>query len=323
MADGLTLNAGSGGATLATDDIAGTHYQIVKVAFGALDTATLVSTTDPLPISDAGGSLTVDGTVAATQSGTWNITNISGTVSLPTGAATAAKQPALGTAGTPSSDVLTVQGITSMTALKVDGSAVTQPVSGTVTANAGTGTFTVSGTVTANAGTGTMAVSNAGTFAVQAAQSGTWNVGTVTTVSAVTAISNALPAGTNTIGDVGLAPRTSGGLTMHKTISAATTNATSVKASAGQVYSVQVFNTNAAARYLKLYNKASAPTVGTDTPVKTLTIPGATTGAGLVLSWPQGLAFGTGIAFALTTGAADSDTAAVAANEIIVGLDYA
>lgn len=202
MADGLTLNAGSGGATLATDDIAGTHYQIVKVAFGALDTATLVSTTDPLPISDAGGSLTVDGTVAATQSGAWNVTNISGTVSLPTGAATAAKQPALGTAGTPSSDVLTVQGITSMTALKVDGSAVTQPVSGTVTANAGTGTFTVSGTVTANAGTGTMAVSNAGTFAVQAAQSGTWNVGTVTTVSAVTAISNALPAGTNNIGDV-------------------------------------------------------------------------------------------------------------------------
>ena len=41
------------------------------------------------------------------------------------------------------------------TAIKVDGSAVTQPVSGTVTANAGTGTFTVSGTVTANAGTGT------------------------------------------------------------------------------------------------------------------------------------------------------------------------
>lgn len=57
---------------------------------------------------------------------------------LPSGASTSAKQPALGTAGTPSSDVLTVQGATSMTALKVDGSGVTQPVSGTVTANAGT-----------------------------------------------------------------------------------------------------------------------------------------------------------------------------------------
>lgn len=38
-----------------------------------------------------------------------------------------------------------------------------------------------------------------GTFAVQAAQSGTWNIGTVT---AVTAITNALPAGTNVIGHV-------------------------------------------------------------------------------------------------------------------------
>ena len=51
-----------------------------------------------VPINDAGGSITVDGTiaisgtVAATQSGTWNVTNISGTVSLPTGAATSAKQ---------------------------------------------------------------------------------------------------------------------------------------------------------------------------------------------------------------------------------------
>lgn len=57
------------------------------------------------------------------------------TSALPTGAATAAKQPALGTAGTASSDVITVQGIASMTALVVDGSGVTQPVSGTVTAN--------------------------------------------------------------------------------------------------------------------------------------------------------------------------------------------
>lgn len=65
----------------------------------------------------AGITVPVSGTVAATESGTWNITNISGTVSLPTGAATAAKQPALGTAGSASTDVLTVQGIASMTPL--------------------------------------------------------------------------------------------------------------------------------------------------------------------------------------------------------------
>jgi hypothetical protein len=48
---------------------------------------------------------------------------------LPTGAATAAKQPAPGTAGSPSADVISVQGAPSMTPLKVDGSATTQPVS--------------------------------------------------------------------------------------------------------------------------------------------------------------------------------------------------
>jgi hypothetical protein len=48
---------------------------------------------------------------------------------LPTGAATSAKQPALGTAGSASADVISVQGEASMTPLKVDGSGVTQPVS--------------------------------------------------------------------------------------------------------------------------------------------------------------------------------------------------
>lgn len=67
---------------------------------------------------------------------------------LPSGAATSAKQPALGTAGSASTDVITVQGIASMTALKVDGSAVTQPVS-----NAGT--FAVQADVTKIAGTST------------------------------------------------------------------------------------------------------------------------------------------------------------------------
>jgi hypothetical protein len=57
---------------------------------------------------------------------------------LPAGASTSAKQPALGTAGTASTDVITIQGIASMVALKVDGSGVTQPISGTVTANIGT-----------------------------------------------------------------------------------------------------------------------------------------------------------------------------------------
>lgn len=106
--------------------------------------------------SFGGGTQYANGSAQATPTGTvalgWDGTNVralktssDGTqavsvasLPLPTGAATAAKQPALGTAGSASADVITVQGIASMTALKVDGSGVTQPVSGTVTANAGT-----------------------------------------------------------------------------------------------------------------------------------------------------------------------------------------
>jgi hypothetical protein len=117
-------------------------------------------------------------------------------------------------------------------------------------------------------------------------------------------------------------PHTAGGLSMSKTVSAATTNATSVKASAGKVYAIQASNVNAAARYLKLYNKASAPTVGTDTPVKTLIIPGNTAGAGTNIVFPTGIEFTTGIAFALTVEATDAGTTAVAANELVINIDY-
>ena len=43
MADDVTLNAGSGGDVIAADDIAGVKYQIIKLAIGALDSATLLT----------------------------------------------------------------------------------------------------------------------------------------------------------------------------------------------------------------------------------------------------------------------------------------
>jgi hypothetical protein len=61
----------------------------------ATDSAGRVGISDlggAISIDDNGGSVTVDGAVAATQSGTWNVNNVSGTVSLPTGASTLAEQ---------------------------------------------------------------------------------------------------------------------------------------------------------------------------------------------------------------------------------------
>lgn len=128
-----------------------------------------------------------------------------------------------------------------------------------------------------------------------------------------------LRSGTAVAGYVGLEPRTSGGYTISRLVSAATTNATSVKASAGQVFGWSLWNDNAAHRFFKLYDKASAPTVGTDTPVLTIGLP---PDASTEVEFATGIEFTTGIAFALTTGVADSDTNAVAANEILVNLLY-
>lgn len=105
----------------------------------------------------------------------------------------------------------------------------------------------------------------------------------------------------------------------YKLISGASTNATSVKASAGLLVGWALGNNNASARYVKLYDKASSPTVGSDTPKITFRLPPE---ASANVPWTTPILFSTGIAFATTTGAADSDTGAVAANEITVNLFY-
>lgn len=112
-------------------------------------------------------------------------------------------------------------------------------------------------------------------------------------------------------------PTTPTGSTIN---SAASTNATSVKASAGTLYSLFASNTGAAVAYVKIYNKASAPTVGTDTPILVLAVP-ATGNASANLG-ALGHRLATGIALAITTGALDSDTGAVAANQVKALVSY-
>lgn len=67
------------------------------------------------------------------------------TPDLPSGASTAAKQPALGTAGTASTDVLTIQGIASMTKLLVTPDSVALPANQSVNIAQVNGTTTVNG----------------------------------------------------------------------------------------------------------------------------------------------------------------------------------
>lgn len=92
----VELNAGTGGATIAVDTIGGKSYQIVKVDVGADGSEALLGNSNPIPVSDAGSTLsiddgggnisiddggntiTVDGTVAVTNAG---LTALNGAIS--------------------------------------------------------------------------------------------------------------------------------------------------------------------------------------------------------------------------------------------------
>lgn len=102
--------------------------------------------------------------------------------------------------------------------------------------------------------------------------------------------------------------------------SAASTNGANIKATAGTVWNIIASNVNAAARYVKFYNLTTAPTVGTSTPVLVITVPAGQTVN--ITGGSNGIRFGTGIAIAITGAMADSDTTAVAANEIKVATSY-
>lgn len=194
---------------------------------------------------------------------------------LPTGASTAAKQPALGTAGAASADVITVQGIASMTKLLVTADPIT--------------------------------------FA--SAQHIIADSGTITTVSAVTAITNALPAGTNNIGLVTPTPTSNSGWSFNYQSALSSTKA-QIKGSAGTFGGyINLYNPNTAVTFIQVFNKASANvTVGTTAPDFVITLPGIATASGTGsdrnLEITCGLAMSTGITIAATTSASGSSAPA-------------
>jgi hypothetical protein len=101
--------------------------------------------------------------------------------------------------------------------------------------------------------------------------------------------------------------------------SAATTNATNVKASNGNLLAILANNASASARWIRLYNKATAPTVGTDTPIVVIQIPASSSKE---ITLDPGVIFSNGIGIAITGAAALLDTTAVAANDVQVALSY-
>lgn len=108
--------------------------------------------------------------------------------------------------------------------------------------------------------------------------------------------------------------------------SAASTNLTTAKSSGARLYKIVACNTTTTAARIKFYNSAS-PTVGTTAPLLTRPIPPAASAGGLAcVSYDMsdvGWSFSTALSYALTQGAADSDTTAVTSGQITdVSVEY-
>lgn len=91
-----------------------------------------------------------------------------------------------------------------------------------------------------------------------------------------------------------------------------------VKASPGLLAGWYLFNNAASLNYVKIYDKATAPT-SSDTPKLTLTVPN---GQGANAFPVAGIEFQSGIGIRVTTGIADNNTGAPAANDVTVNLFF-
>jgi len=257
MADNVISDSGNSlGPTFATDNIsaggADVHYPLIKLAFGALNSVTVVAADAGLPVNIISAiPLALSGSVLAAITGTVNIS------------------------GTPTVSIVSF------------GAAVA--ISGSVLA-AVTGTVNISGT---------------------AAVVGTVNISGTATVD----------------GRVGLVARSSGAADTGRFINTLT-NTFVIKAASGVLYGIQAFNLSTAPVFVKLYDLATTPVVGTSTPKKVLMCPGGATtsvGGGFVWNFPIGITCSAGISIGLATGNAgllDGTATGPGSAEVVVNVDF-
>lgn len=113
----------------------------------------------------------------------------------------------------------------------------------------------------------------------------------------------------------------------HTAVAAATTNATLVAASPTnqllRAIGGQVSNTTAAFIYLKIFDKATAPVPGTDTPILNIGIPPNGQLDLNDLAGTDGISFVNVFGYALTAAIALLDTTAVTAGAAAINFTYA
>lgn len=96
--------------------------------------------------------------------------------------------------------------------------------------------------------------------------------------------------------------------------SAATVNATLVKAASARLFKITGTNKAATDLYLKLFNKATAPVPGTDFPFWVETLEASSS---FEMAFPSALYLSNGLGYAIMGGAGDLDATAIAAGDIV------
>jgi len=108
------------------------------------------------------------------------------------------------------------------------------------------------------------------------------------------------------------------GDTPYHAISAATTNAASIKAALGRVTGWSIYNNAGGTRYVKFHDTAAVPTPGAGV---MYTI-GIQAGVQVDFSSDVGIVFLNGIGITMTANIADNDTTPVGLNDLAVNVNY-
>lgn len=321
MVDNVEITAGTG-TSIATDDVGGVQHQKVKVEFGVADSATMVSASDPLPTVQTGAlpaGTNAIGKLAA-NSGV-DIGDVDVLSLIPgTGATNLGKaEDAQHASGDVGVMVLAVRSDAGGALAGTDGdyAPLSIDASGNLRVNAQVGSSaTALGKLEDNAhSSGDLGVMSLG-------------VRTDTPASLCGTTGDYAPFQLDSLGNVRVSISSntiSAGATPYQNLDVDETE-DDVKTSPGKVFWIHAMNLATTKRYLKFYNATAANvTVGSTTPVLTLTLPADSggLGAGFSESFPGGIQFDTAICIAATTGFAVADTGAPGANEVIVNLGFA
>ena len=179
--------------------------------------------------------------------------------------------------------------------------------------------------------TGILAAMIAGTIAAQAASpvvNETIAIVDPTTPSLQAAVTSAgalkVDASAATGGTVQPVPGAANGTSTYFVQPGASDNHAVIKAGAGTVYGIAVFNNSATINYLRLYD-ATTGFNGCNAATNLVTqiqIPASTSVAGAVIPFPLGVAFSTGISICVSSCYATTDTTAATASAMSVTVSY-